>query len=75
MLKIWHKSAWDEYVAWQREDARTLKRINQADRIVFRISALTPDENALEILQCKGHYGWSICRRRFGRWQGSMRPD
>ena len=57
MRKIWHESAWDEYVAWQREDAKTLKRINQADRIVFRISALTPDENALEILQCKGHYG------------------
>ena len=57
MRKIWHKSAWDEYVAWQREDAKTLKRINQADRIVFRISALTSDENALEILQCKGHYG------------------
>ena len=57
MRKIWHESAWDEYIAWQREDAKTLKRINQADRIVFRISALTPDENALEILQCKGHYG------------------
>lgn len=89
MRKIWHESAWDEYVAWQREDAKTLKRINlllqsidrngtacignpeplcgnlsgwwnvrinQADRIVFRISALTPEENALEILQCKGHY-------------------
>ena len=75
MRKIWHESAWDEYVAWQREDAKTLKRINlllqsidrngtscignpeplrgnlsgwwsvrinQADRIVFRISALTP---------------------------------
>ena len=28
MRKIWHESAWDEYVAWQREDAKTLKRIN-----------------------------------------------
>ena len=87
--KIWHESAWEEYVAWQREDAKTLKRINlllqcidrngtagignpeplrgnlsgwwsvrinQADRIVFRISALVSGENALEILQCKGHY-------------------
>ena len=31
-------------------------RINQTDRIVFRISALTSEENVLEILQCKGHY-------------------
>ena len=89
MRKIWHETAWEEYLAWQGQDARTLRRINlllqsidrngtacignpeplrgnlsgwwsvrinQEDRIVFRISAITPEENALEILQCKGHY-------------------
>ena len=28
MNKIWHDKAWDEYVEWQAEDKRTLKRIN-----------------------------------------------
>lgn len=29
MRKIWHEEAWEEYLAWQGEDRRTLKRINQ----------------------------------------------
>jgi toxin YoeB len=28
MNKIWHDKAWDEYVKWQTEDKRTLRRIN-----------------------------------------------
>jgi toxin YoeB len=28
MNKIWHDKAWDEYVEWQAEDKKTLKRIN-----------------------------------------------
>ena len=28
MNKVWHDSAWDEYVEWQTEDKKTLKRIN-----------------------------------------------
>ena len=28
MKKIWHDKAWDEYVEWQTEDKKTLKRIN-----------------------------------------------
>ena len=84
MRKVWHENAWEEYVEWQRQDSKTLKRINlllqsidrngtscignpeplrgnlngwwsvrinQADRIVFRI-----DDGVLEILACKGHY-------------------
>ena len=89
MRKIWHEDAWEEYLAWQSQDIKTLKRINQLlqsidrngtacignpeplqgnlsgwwsvrinqkDRIVFRISTIAPEENMLEILQCKGHY-------------------
>ena len=89
MRKIWHEDAWEEYLAWQSKDIKTLKRINQLlqsidrngtacignpeplrgnlsgwwsvrinqkDRIVFRISTITSGENMLEILQCKGHY-------------------
>jgi toxin YoeB len=28
MNKVWHDKAWDEYIAWQTEDRKTLKRIN-----------------------------------------------
>ena len=28
MNKIWHDKAWDEYVEWQTENKKTLKRIN-----------------------------------------------
>ena len=29
MNKEWHEKAWDEYVAWQNGDKKTLKRINE----------------------------------------------
>ena len=28
MNKVWYDKAWDEYIAWQKEDRKTLKRIN-----------------------------------------------
>ena len=28
MNKVWHDRAWDEYIEWQTEDKKTLKRIN-----------------------------------------------
>lgn len=29
MDKIWHDSAWDDYLFWQTHDKKTLRRINQ----------------------------------------------
>lgn len=29
MIKIWQDEAWEDYVYWQKQDKRTLKRINQ----------------------------------------------
>ncbi len=29
MQKIWQDGAWAEYLEWQREDKKTLRRINQ----------------------------------------------
>jgi toxin YoeB len=29
MNKIWHDKAWDEYIYWQAQDKKTLKRINE----------------------------------------------
>ena len=28
MNKLWHNKAWEEYVYWQTQDRKTLKRIN-----------------------------------------------
>lgn len=28
MLKIWSDEAWEEYVYWQTQDKKTLKKIN-----------------------------------------------
>ena len=28
MIKIWDDSAWEDYIYWQSQDKRTLKRIN-----------------------------------------------
>ena len=29
MTKIWHDSAWDDYINWQTQDRKTLKKINK----------------------------------------------
>ncbi len=29
MKKIWHEKAWKEYLSWQIQDKKTLKRINR----------------------------------------------
>jgi len=28
MIKLWHDSAWEDYLYWQTQDKKTLKRIN-----------------------------------------------
>ena len=29
MRKIWHDEAWDEYLYWQTQDNKTLKKVNR----------------------------------------------
>lgn len=29
MIKMWHDEAWEDYLNWQKEDKKTLKRINK----------------------------------------------
>ena len=29
MTKIWHDMAWDDYLRWQTQDKKTLKKINK----------------------------------------------
>ena len=84
--KIWSGRSWEEYIAWQSEDRKTLRRINELikdierngcmkgigkperlsnhlsgwysrridekNRLIYRM----PDEDSIEIAQCKSHY-------------------
>lgn len=85
MNKTWSDIAWEDYLYWQTQDKKTLKKINELikdidrngykckgkpeplknnysgywsvridkkNRLVFRI-----ENGALEIAQCKTHYG------------------
>ncbi|MBR1579178.1 MAG: Txe/YoeB family addiction module toxin [Selenomonadaceae bacterium] len=44
MKKIWHDSAWADYLYWQQQDKRTLKKINALLKDI--------DRNGYE---CTGH--------------------
>jgi len=36
MTKIWSDKAWDDYLSWQTEDKRTLKKINDLIKDIER---------------------------------------
>ena len=36
MNKIWHDEAWEDYLYWQKQDKKTLKRINQLIKDIDR---------------------------------------
>jgi len=36
MSLSWHEKAWDEYVAWQKEDKRTLRKTNRIIKEMLR---------------------------------------
>ena len=36
MRKIWYDKAWDDYLYWQTQDKKTLKRINKLIRDIER---------------------------------------
>jgi toxin YoeB len=36
MLKLWDEKAWEDYLYWQTQDKKTLKRINQLLRDIDR---------------------------------------
>ena len=45
MKLIWYDKAWDDYLYWQTQDKRTLKRINELIKDIDRNGALTGIEN------------------------------
>jgi toxin YoeB len=36
MLKSWHDTAWNDYLEWQTQDRKTLKRVNRLIRDIER---------------------------------------
>ena len=36
MIKMWHDTAWEDYLYWQTQDRKTLKRINRLLRDIER---------------------------------------
>ena len=36
MHKLWHDKSWEEYLYWQSQDKKTLKRINQLIKDIER---------------------------------------
>lgn len=36
MNKVWHEDAWEDYLYWQTQDKKTLKRINQLIKDIDR---------------------------------------
>lgn len=52
--KIWSDDAWEDYLYWQQNDKKILKRINrinEKERLVYHI-----EDGKLYIVHCKGHY-------------------
>ena len=43
MYKLWSDNAWEDYIYWQKQDKKTLRRINE----------LLKD---IERNPCRGHY-------------------
>ncbi len=39
MKKIWHDDAWDEYLYWQTQDKKTLRKINELVKDIERNGA------------------------------------
>jgi toxin YoeB len=36
MIKVWHEDAWEDYLYWQTQDRKTLKRINKLIKDIER---------------------------------------
>ena len=61
---VWASEAWEDYLWWQTQDRKTLKRINAllrdiarngqdaGNRLVYRVR-----DDRVEIISCRTHYG------------------
>jgi Txe/YoeB family toxin of Txe-Axe toxin-antitoxin module len=54
MNKLWSDDAWDDYLYWQEQDRKTLKRINKLLRDIDRNGYI--ENGQIKIAQCRTHY-------------------
>ncbi|MDR1187475.1 MAG: type II toxin-antitoxin system YoeB family toxin [Bifidobacteriaceae bacterium] len=59
MLKSWHDSAWDDYLRWQVEDRKTLRRINSLIKGIERNGYETTGKP--ELVAAPFHGPWISC--------------
>ncbi|WP_194948866.1 type II toxin-antitoxin system YoeB family toxin [Actinomyces trachealis] len=52
MALIWDKSAWADYLWWQAQDRKVLKRITAEHHLVYRID----DTGNILVAACRYHY-------------------
>jgi len=59
MKKVWHDTAWSDYLSWQTEDKKTLRKINQLIQDIERngYNCIGKPEPLKENLS-----GWWSCR-------------
>ena len=43
--KIWSDDAWDDYLYWQTQDKKTIKRINQLIKDIEQMARLSASVN------------------------------
>ena len=55
MNKLWTDDGWADYLYWQSQDKKTLKRINELIKDIERNGALNGIGKP-EALKCRGHY-------------------
>ena len=68
---VFTEQAWDDYLYWQGQDKKTLRRINQLLQDISRYTGIGKPEplkheltgywsrridDVIEVLQCRGHY-------------------
>ena len=71
MIKLWTDEAWADYLYWQGEDRKTLKRINllikdierdpfdgigKAEPLKHNLSGYKVEDGQLYIISCRYHY-------------------
>ncbi|MGB4780295.1 Txe/YoeB family addiction module toxin [Microbacterium sp.] len=55
MKKLWSDQAWDDYLAWQAQDRKTLKRINLLIKEIERAGKDRPSIGKAERLKHSDH--------------------
>lgn len=52
MLLVWDENAWQDYLWWQQQDRRILRRITDEHRLVYKVT-----DGEVRIATCRYHYG------------------